>query len=76
MHCLHLHVEVNLPTECLRRQLYNLASDPGEIHDLATQHPERIELFGKAWDGYAAENGVIRPDSPTAYAKPVVGRKH
>ena len=57
-------------------QLYDLATDPGEIHDLASKYPERVDLLAKAWDAYAESNGVIRPDTPTAYAKPVVGRKH
>ena len=57
-------------------QLYDLATDPGEIHDLAAEYPERVGLMAKAWDSYAELNGVIRPDSATAYAKPIVGRKH
>ena len=57
-------------------QLYDLARDPGEIHDLASNHPERVESMARAWDAYAESNGVIQPNSPTAYAKPIVGRKH
>ena len=33
-------------------QLYNLAKDPGEIHDLAEQEPERMERMVKLWDQY------------------------
>jgi len=57
-------------------QLYDLATDPGEIRDLAPKYPERVDAMAKAWDVYAESNGVIQPDTPTAYAKPVVGRKH
>ena len=57
-------------------QLYDLASDPGETHDLSSDFPERTENLAKAWQNYANSNGVIQPDSPTAYSKPVVGRKY
>ena len=56
-------------------QLYDLASDPGERDDLAPSRPELVEDLGKAWEEYAAANGVIRPDSPIAYGKPITGRK-
>jgi arylsulfatase len=57
-------------------QLYDLASDPGEINDLAAKYPERVDMMAKAWAAYATLNGVIQPDAPTFYAKPVVGRKY
>jgi arylsulfatase len=44
-------------------QLYNLARDPGEIHDLADEEPERLEALIKLWDQYVLETGVI-PLSP------------
>ncbi|KAF4547960.1 Sulfatase-like protein 3 [Elsinoe fawcettii] len=40
-------------------QLYNLKSDPGEIHDLADQQPERLQQMIKLWDRYVLETGVI-----------------
>jgi arylsulfatase A-like enzyme len=46
-----------------RWQLYNLTRDPGEIHDLAKQEPERLEMMIKLWDQYVLETGVI-PLSP------------
>jgi arylsulfatase len=57
-------------------QLYDLASDPGEITDLAAKYPERVDELAKAWAAYATLNGVIQPDAPAFYAKPVVGRKY
>ena len=42
-----------------RWQLYNLAKDPGEIYDLAEQHPEMLEEMIKLWDRYVLETGVI-----------------
>jgi arylsulfatase A-like enzyme len=56
-------------------QLYDLAADPGEINDLASEFPERVESLAKDWENYAEVNGVIKPDVPTAYGKPVSGRK-
>jgi arylsulfatase len=40
-------------------QLYDLSVDPGEIHDLATAHPDKlVELLG-LWDRYVEDNGVV-----------------
>ncbi|KAF2484678.1 putative arylsulfatase [Neohortaea acidophila] len=40
-------------------QLYNLAQDPGEVHDLAAADPQRLERMIKMWDQYVLETGVI-----------------
>ncbi|KAK5167400.1 uncharacterized protein LTR77_007099 [Saxophila tyrrhenica] len=40
-------------------QMYNLAKDPGEVHDLAEQDPQRLERMIKMWDQYVLETGVI-----------------
>ena len=50
-------------------QLYNLASDPGEVHDLATEEPERLEELVAAWQRWSEEYGVIEPDRPVGYAR-------
>ena len=40
-------------------QLYDLSTDPGEIHDLAASRPDKLaELLG-LWDQYVEESGVI-----------------
>lgn len=57
-------------------QLYDLVADPGEIHDMSSDFPERTAELARAWQDYADSNGVIRPDAATFYAKPVVGRKY
>jgi arylsulfatase len=57
-------------------QLYDLAADPGEIHDLAAKFPDQAAALARAWQDYAETNGVIQPDTATAYAKPIVGRKY
>ncbi|KAI0103993.1 alkaline-phosphatase-like protein [Nemania sp. FL0031] len=46
-----------------RWQLYNLATDPGEVHDLAEQEPAKLKELLKLWDIYVLETGVI-PLSP------------
>lgn len=46
-----------------RWQLYNLVKDPGEIHDLSEQEPQRLKELMKLWDQYVLETGVI-PLSP------------
>ncbi|KAK0945140.1 hypothetical protein LTR29_003487 [Friedmanniomyces endolithicus] len=40
-------------------QLYNLARDPGEIHDLAAANPERLARMVRMWDRYVLETGVV-----------------
>ena len=57
-------------------QLYDLATDPGELNDLSSERPEQTAALAVAWERYAKMNGVIKPDAPTAYAKPVEGRKY
>ena len=57
-------------------QLYDLAADPGETHDQSSDFPERTAALAMAWQDYADSNGVIKADGPTAYSKPVVGRKY
>jgi len=56
-------------------QLYDLAADPGEMHDLSSEFPDIVSGLADAWEQYAKTNGVIQPSTTTAYAKPVVGRK-
>jgi len=57
-------------------QLYDLATDPGELHDLSSEFPDRTRTLAEAWQDYSNSNGVIQPDAATAYAKPVVGQKY
>ena len=57
-------------------QLYDLEADPGELHNLALKLPDRVEMLAKGWRTYADSNGVIQPDTPTFYSKPVVGKKY
>ena len=42
-------------------QLYDIASDPREVVDLAASEPERLEAMIALWETYAASNNVILP---------------
>ncbi|MEE8248827.1 MAG: sulfatase-like hydrolase/transferase, partial [Gammaproteobacteria bacterium] len=42
-------------------QLYDIASDPREVVDLAASEPERLEAMIALWEAYAASNNVILP---------------
>ena len=45
----------------------------------APHMPAVVKLPGNmssAWQDYADSNGVIQPDAPIAYSKPVIGRKY
>lgn len=48
-------------------QLYNLASDPNEMHDLADKHPDKLQEMIGLWDVYVKTNGVILPDKISGY---------
>ncbi|CPR06817.1 arylsulfatase [Mycobacterium bohemicum DSM 44277] len=40
-------------------QLYDLARDPGETHDLAAAEPEKLAGLIELWDRYVERNGVV-----------------
>ncbi len=43
-------------------ELFNIREDPGEVHDLSTDYPEKLAELVTVWDKYAADNGVIMPE--------------
>jgi arylsulfatase len=43
-------------------ELFNLATDLGEHHDLAAQHPEKVKALVALWDDYVRANNVILPN--------------
>jgi arylsulfatase len=51
-----------------RFELYDLARDPTESNDLASAHPAKLDELVRAWDDYAAKNGVILPTRDMGYA--------
>jgi arylsulfatase A-like enzyme len=42
-------------------ELYDLAADPSERHDLAAEQPERVKAMTALWDRYVHANNVILP---------------
>ena len=42
-------------------ELFNLAQDPAERHDLAAEHPERVKAMVALWDSYVRTNNVVLP---------------
>ena len=42
-------------------ELFNLADDPAERNDLATEHPDKVIALVALWDEYVRENNVILP---------------
>ncbi len=39
-------------------ELFNLATDPTELHDLATRHPDMVHRLAEAWQTWADSIGV------------------
>jgi arylsulfatase A-like enzyme len=48
-------------------QLYNLADDPAQIHDLSESHPEKRAAMLALWDDYVERNNVILPNRLSGY---------
>ncbi len=42
-------------------QLFDLSTDPGEVNDLATKHPDKLQELLDEYDDYLAANDVILP---------------
>lgn len=42
-------------------ELYNLSTDPGEVHDLADSEPEILRRLVEHWEVYYAETGMFDP---------------
>lgn len=52
------------PSGAFAWQLYDLSSDPGEVHDLALNEPARLEALLADWADYAARAGVAEYQPP------------
>ena len=50
-----------------RWQLYDLAADPAERHDLSEEYPQRRERMIALWQTWAGDNWVIHPDRISDY---------
>jgi arylsulfatase len=42
-----------------RWELFDLASDPGELRDVSAQHPDILKELVAGWDRYVADNGLV-----------------
>jgi arylsulfatase len=42
-------------------ELFNLATDPAELKDLAAEHPEKLRDLVALWESYVRANNVILP---------------
>ncbi|KAG7864290.1 hypothetical protein KL919_000318 [Ogataea angusta] len=47
-------------------QLFDLTADPGEIHDLAESHPDKLKELLDHWVQYVAETGLVEFSSGAA----------
>jgi arylsulfatase len=51
--------DARVPAAQRRWQLFDLAADPFEQHDLSASNPERLAVMEQLWEQYVAENGVV-----------------
>jgi len=49
-------------------RLHDLRTDPAERHDVAADHPRRLNELLNAWKEYVEEHGVVLPTRDTGYA--------
>lgn len=56
-------------------ELYNLKEDISEQHNLADQHPDKLEELIRDWEAYVASVDLIIPSEPTAYGSGEVWRE-
>ncbi|MFN7986595.1 MAG: arylsulfatase [Thermoanaerobaculia bacterium] len=43
-------------------ELFDLAADPGELKDLAAEHPDKVKEMVALWDDFARRNNVVLPN--------------
>jgi arylsulfatase len=43
-------------------ELFDLAADPGELKDLAAEHPDKLKEMVALWDDFARRNNVVLPN--------------
>ena len=56
-----------------RYELYNLRADPGEKHNIAARHPERVRAMEAAMEAYYGESGSLKPNANQNYNTGTVG---
>lgn len=60
---------INPPISSGEWELYNLAMDPSEVHNLADKYPGILSTMVTGFDQYAQRNQVILPDPP--FSRPI-----
>ena len=55
---------INKPFGSSDWQLFNLATDPGEIHNLASAEPDKLKQLIAQWQRYSERVGIVLPDKP------------
>ena len=50
--------------------LYDLAADPSEQVDLASENTERLDAMRSKWDTFASDNNVVLPEGPLKVRPP------
>jgi len=50
-----------------RHELFNLAADPGEAHDVAAAHPDRVKQLAARLDTLLRETSAVIPSPNPAY---------
>ena len=48
-------------------ELYHVAADPTELHNLADRHPDRVAELAEAWEAAAWANQIYPLDEGSAY---------
>jgi arylsulfatase A-like enzyme len=48
-------------------ELFNIAKDPGEVHDLAEKKPEIVAELVEEWVAYLDRTGAVEPLQPKGY---------
>jgi arylsulfatase len=56
-------------------ELYNIAQDRSEQHDLSGQEPERVRKLAALWEAYAQRANVKPWDEVRPQPQPKAGRK-
>jgi arylsulfatase B len=68
-------LEQDLTETRIRHELFNIAEDPYEYHDLSTKHPERVKQMAeaiKSWRSLHPINGVrARISAPPGWRAPL-----
>jgi arylsulfatase len=54
-------------------ELYDIEADRAELHDLSSQHPDRVARLAAAWDAWAARCFVVRESPPPGARKAALG---